>query len=91
MSVLRSLIVPGWTKFIPGLVLCIVFAVLTMNVDHLLGRYQKADLASKSLPSLSAQYAELEAAGDAGRSFRCHAKDREARTSVAEGRRLGRR
>lgn len=64
MSALRSLIVPGWTKFIPGLVLCIVFAVLTMNVDHLLGRYQKADLASKSLPALSAQYAELEAVGD---------------------------
>ena len=64
MSVLRSLIVPGWTKFIPGLVLCIVFAVLTMNVDHLLGRYQAADLASKSLPALSAQYAELEAIGD---------------------------
>lgn len=64
MSVLRSLIVPGWTKFIPGMVLCIVFAVLTMNVDHLLGRYQKADLASNSLPALTAQHAELEAAGD---------------------------
>jgi uncharacterized integral membrane protein (TIGR00698 family) len=64
MSVLRSLIVPGWTRFIPGLVVCIVFAVLTMNVDHLLGRYQTADLASKNLPGLSAQLAELEAAGD---------------------------
>jgi uncharacterized integral membrane protein (TIGR00698 family) len=64
MSVLRSLIVPGWTKLIPGLVLCIVFAVLTMNIDHLLDRYQAADLASATLPGLAVQQAELEAIGD---------------------------
>jgi len=42
MSILRSLVVPGWTKIIPGLLLCLVFAWLVMNVDHWLKGCHKA-------------------------------------------------
>ena len=74
MSVLRSLIVPGWTKYIPGLLLCVVFAVLTMNIDHVLHRYTAAHLASASLPALLAQHAELEAIGDSDGAARIQKK-----------------
>ena len=36
MSKLRSMVVPDWPKYVPGLLACAVFAWLIMNVDHLL-------------------------------------------------------
>ncbi len=66
MAKLPSLVVPGWTKIIPGLISCIVFALVVMNIDHALGKYHKADLASAAIPALEEKLAEATAAGDAG-------------------------
>jgi uncharacterized integral membrane protein (TIGR00698 family) len=49
---IRSLFVPGWTKIIPGLIFCTVFAWIVMNIDHTLSTYQKADAASQAIPKL---------------------------------------
>lgn len=64
MSKLRSLIVPGWTNIIPGLILCAVFAFVVMNVDHLLGKYHKADVASATIPKLQQALDTAKASGD---------------------------
>lgn len=65
MSIFRSLVVVGWPKYIPGLLLCMVFAFVVMNVDHYLGKYHKADAASQKIPKLEAKLAKLtETAGD---------------------------
>ena len=37
MFKLRSLIAPDWPSYVPGLLLCLAFAFVAMNVDHLLG------------------------------------------------------
>ncbi len=42
MSRLRSLISPEWPKFVPGLLVCVVFAWLIMNVDHALKAQHRA-------------------------------------------------
>ena len=42
MSMIRSLFVPGWSKVIPGLIFCALFAFVIMNVDNLLSKYHKA-------------------------------------------------
>ena len=65
MAALRSLVVPGWTRIIPGLVFCIVFAWIVMNIDHVLGKYHKADVASAAIPALQVRLAEATATGDA--------------------------
>lgn len=64
MTKLRSLVVPGWTKIIPGLIFCIVFAVIVMNIDHVLGMYHKANVASAAIPTLEQTLAEVTAAGN---------------------------
>ena len=64
MSIIRSLIVPGWPKYIPGLLLCAGFAFAVMNVDQLLGKYSKADTASTALPGLQEKLEQAEASGD---------------------------
>ncbi len=63
MSWIRSLVVPGWPKYLPGLVLCVVFAFVVMNVDHLLSKYHKADVASLRLPKLTEELALAEQSG----------------------------
>ena len=65
MAGLRSLVVPGWTKIIPGLVFCMVFAWIVMNIDHVLGKYHKADVASAAIPALEGMLAEATHSGDA--------------------------
>ncbi len=62
MTILRSMVAPDWPRYIPGLVLCLVFAFVVMNVDHLLGKYHKADVASTRIPPLEVRLAELQAA-----------------------------
>jgi len=49
MSLLRSLVVPGWRRYIPGLLFCLAFALVVMNIDHALGRYHKEGLAWATL------------------------------------------
>jgi uncharacterized integral membrane protein (TIGR00698 family) len=66
MSWIRSLVVPDWPKFVPGLALCIAFAFVVMNVDHLLGEYSKAHNASVKLPKLEQQLATLSDEGVEG-------------------------
>ena len=63
MSLLRSMIVPGWPKFIPGLLACMVFAFVIMNVDHALKKYHKADLAAEKLVKVDRQLAAMAAKG----------------------------
>ena len=63
MSFLRSMITPGWPKFIPGLLACVVFAFVVMNVDHALKKYHKADKASEQLVKVDKQLAALAARG----------------------------
>ena len=53
------MVVPDWPKFIPGLLLCVAFALVVMNIDHLLGKYHKANTASIKLPRLTEQVAAL--------------------------------
>ena len=65
MSAIRQLFVPGWPKYIPGLLCCMLFAFAVMNVDHLLGKYAKADAASTALPGLAEKLAATRASGDA--------------------------
>jgi len=62
---LRSLFVPGWTKIIPGLIFCAVFAFVVMNIDYTLGKYHKADVASAAIPQLQEKVAAATASGDA--------------------------
>jgi uncharacterized integral membrane protein (TIGR00698 family) len=70
MSILRSLVVPGWPKYIPGLLLCILFAFVVMNVDHLLGKYSKADKASTAIPGLEEKLGAAMAASDAEKAVK---------------------
>ncbi len=63
MSIIRSLIVPGWTRILPGVLLCVVFAFVVMNIDHMLHRYYKADVASTKIPDLKRRLALATAAG----------------------------
>ena len=65
MSMIRSLVVPGWTKIIPGLIFCAVFALVVMNIDYFLGKYHKADVASAAIPGLQEKLAAAELTGDA--------------------------
>jgi len=58
------MIVPGWTRIIPGLLLCVVFAFVVMNIDHMLSKYHKADVASTRIPDLKRRLALATAAGD---------------------------
>ncbi len=64
MSILRALVVPGWKKYIPGLLLCVAFAFVVMNVDHVLGKYHKADVASAKIPTLEERLAEATTGGE---------------------------
>jgi len=57
-----DLFVAHWTRFIPGFLFCLVFAFLGMNLDHLVGNYHKANVASMQLPELEQRLAELSAA-----------------------------
>jgi uncharacterized integral membrane protein (TIGR00698 family) len=63
MSIFRSLVVPGWTRIIPGVLLCVVFAFVVMNIDHMLHRYHRADVASTKIPELKRKLAQAAAAG----------------------------
>ena len=65
MSRLRHLFVPHWTRFIPGFLFCLVFAFLGMNLDHLVGNYHKANVASIKLPVLEQQLQELAESAEA--------------------------
>jgi len=56
---IRSMVVPGWRRFIPGLVVCALFAFVVMNIDHLLHDYHQANVASQKLPALQEQLITL--------------------------------
>ncbi len=58
-----DLFVAHWTRFIPGFLFCLVFAFLGMNLDHLVGNYHKANVASMQLPALEQRLEELSASG----------------------------
>ncbi len=65
MSFFNSMIAPDWKKFIPGLLLCAVFAFVVMNIHHLLATYHKADAASIKIPKIEKKIADLKSAGGA--------------------------
>jgi uncharacterized integral membrane protein (TIGR00698 family) len=61
----RSLFAPGWTKIIPGLIFCALFAWIVMNIDHTLSTYQRADAASQAIPKLHERLDAASAEGNA--------------------------
>ncbi len=63
MSLIRSMVADDWQKYIPGLLLCMLFAFVVMNIHHVLAKYQKADEASFEIPRVEEKIAELSAAG----------------------------
>ncbi len=63
MSFINSMITPDWKKFIPGLILCALFAFVVMNIHHLLATYHKADVASVKIPKIEQRIAELQKQG----------------------------
>jgi len=58
------MVVPDWRKYIPGFLLCVAFAFVVMNIDHVLGKYHKADVASAKIPKLEKSLKEAQAQGD---------------------------
>jgi uncharacterized integral membrane protein (TIGR00698 family) len=64
MSIIRSMVAPDWRKYIPGFLLCVAFAFVVMNIDHVLGKYYKADVASAKIPKLEKSLKEAQAQGD---------------------------
>jgi len=65
MSVISSMITPDWKKFIPGLLLCALFAFVVMNIHHLLATYHKADAVSLKIPKIEKKIAGLKNSGAA--------------------------
>ncbi len=63
MTFWRGLLVPDWPKYIPGLLLCLLFAFVAMNLDHYLATYHRANLASKKIPLLEERLATLREKG----------------------------
>lgn len=63
MNRIRHLFVPNWTRLVPGFLFCLVFAYLGMNLDHLVGNYHKANVASSKIPVLEQQLQELITSG----------------------------
>jgi uncharacterized integral membrane protein (TIGR00698 family) len=63
VSKLRHLFVRNWIRFVPGFLFCLAFALLGMNLDHLVGNYHKANFASMKLPGLEQQLQEARASG----------------------------
>lgn len=61
MSYIRSLVVPDWPRFIPGLLLCALFAFAVMNIHNVLARYHKANTASLKIPVVQEKLAHLKA------------------------------
>ncbi len=65
MSPIKAMFVPGWPKYIPGLMLCVVFAFCVMNIHHLLSKYHKADAASIAIPKLEKKIEAAKSSGEA--------------------------
>jgi len=86
MKQLRHLFVPNWIRLLPGLLFCLVFAILAMNLDHLFGRYHKADVAAEKIPALELRLQEMiESGGDSDAQIAIEQnieKHREALTKV---------
>ncbi len=63
MKQLKHLFVPNWITFLPGLLFCLAFAFVGMNLDHLVGRYHKANVASVEIPALELQLQQMAESG----------------------------
>ncbi len=63
MSLMKSMVADDWQKYIPGLLLCVFFAFVVMNIHHVLAKYHKANEASLAIPRLEKKLSELEAGG----------------------------
>ena len=65
MSIIRSMVADDWQKYIPGLLLCMFFAFVVMNIHHVLSKYHKANVASIEIPKIEEKIAELSASNAA--------------------------
>jgi len=63
MKRLKHLFVRNWIRIVPGFLFCLVFAFLGMNLDHVVGQYHKANVASISIPALELQLQEMTESG----------------------------
>ena len=59
----RYLFVSGWGRTVPGLLFCVLFAFVGMNLDRLIGNYHKANVASRSILALEQQFEEMTSLG----------------------------
>ncbi len=84
MSIIRSLVVEDAGKLIPGLLFCMAFALIVMNVDHYIGKYHKADVASRALSELAEKLAAATAAGEAERAEQLEAKIAKSRQALGK-------
>jgi uncharacterized integral membrane protein (TIGR00698 family) len=84
MSIVQSLVVPGWTRIIPGLLACVVFAFMVMNVDHMLGEYHQANVAAEEIPGLDKKIAAAKLEGDRKAVASLSAKRKKHETALAE-------
>ena len=64
MHRLKHLFVPGWGRYVPGFLFCLVFAYFGMNMDRLIGTYHKANMASLAIPALEQKLQAMMEAGD---------------------------
>ncbi|NOX67551.1 MAG: putative sulfate exporter family transporter [Gammaproteobacteria bacterium] len=69
MQRLRSLLVPDWVRYLPGLAFCLAFAFAGMNLDRFVSNYHKADEASLAIPALQLKLQEMVKSGDSGGSL----------------------
>ena len=59
----RYLFVSGWSRYVPGLLFCLVFAFVGMNLDRLISNYHNANVASLAIPVLERQQQEMRESG----------------------------
>jgi uncharacterized integral membrane protein (TIGR00698 family) len=64
MRRLKHLFVPDWGRYVPGLLFCLVFAFIGMNMDRLIGDYHKANIASIAIPALEQKILTTMESGD---------------------------
>jgi uncharacterized integral membrane protein (TIGR00698 family) len=64
MKRLKHLFVPDWAGYLPGFLFCLAFAFFGMNLDHLIGNYHKANVASMGIPGLEQTLQEIMESGD---------------------------
>lgn len=85
MPRIKAMFVSDFTRYIPGLLLCAVFAFAVMNIHHVLAKYHKADAASLNIPKLEQKIAEfISSSADSGKIEALQKKIKKLRSALAK-------